>query len=186
LTGGRSTRFGSDKSQARLGKNSLIEELLATLPQDIEIIIVGPQLQNASRAARYTHEDPLGGGPVAAIHAGLDLVDTEFVAVIATDIPFANSILAELTKNFPISVDATIPLDKEGVRQTLCALYRVDSLRQAITNIGNPENQSMRALCDLLKVNELQLEPQLERNLIDIDTPSDLEQAITLGQELKG
>lgn len=185
LTGGTSSRFGSDKSQAMLGERSLIENLLATLPSDIEIVVVGPQMQDASRTVLYTQESPLGGGPVAAIDAGLDLITTEFVAVIATDMPFAGLVLHELAKNFPENEDATIPLDAQRVRQTLCALYRTDSLRRAITTLGSPQGQSMRKLTQLLTVRELDLEPSLEPILLDIDTLQDLEQAIILGQELE-
>lgn len=183
LTGGTSSRFGSDKSQAILGQSSLIENLLATLPSEYEIVIVGPELQKASRNVRYIQESPLGGGPVAAIDAGLDLVDSEFVAIIATDMPFASRILKVLTKNFPDTEDATIPLDAQGVRQTLCALYRTDSLRRALAELGSTQGQSMRNLTQFLSVRELELEPSLERILLDIDTPSDLKRAISLGNE---
>lgn len=183
LTGGTSSRFGSDKSQAILGQRSLIENLLATIPSEYEIVIVGPELQKASRSVRYIQESPLGGGPVAAIDAGLDLVDSEFVTIIATDMPFASRILNVLTKNFPDTEDATIPLDAHGVRQTLCALYRADSLRRALAELGSTQGQSMRNLTQLLSVRELELEPSLERILLDIDTPSDLKRAISLGNE---
>jgi len=183
LTGGASSRFGSDKSQAMLGERSLIENLLSTLPSNIEIIVVGPQVQNASRVVRYAQESPLGGGPVAAIHAGLDLINSEFVAIIATDMPFAHRILDVLIQNFPETEDATIPLDSQGVRQTLCALYRAESLRRAVAELGSTHGQSVRNLTHLLSVKEVQLEPSLQRILLDIDTPSDLEQAITLTEE---
>ena len=180
LTGGSSSRFGSDKSHAMLGGNSLIDTLLATLPSEIKIVIVGPELQPASRSAKYTREDPIGGGPVAAIHAGLDLIETEFVAVIATDMPFASLILDVLTVNFPTYEDATIPLDSHKVRQTLCAIYRAEALREAISKLGSPQGQSMRQLTQLLSVKEFPLDPAQERILVDIDTPSDLQQAINL------
>jgi molybdopterin-guanine dinucleotide biosynthesis protein A len=183
LTGGASSRFGSDKSQALLGSNSLIENLLAGLPSEIEIVIVGPQMQSTSRPVQYARESPSGGGPVAAIHAGLDLIHSEFVAIIATDMPFAHRILNVLIANLPENEDATIPLDSQGVRQTLCSLYRTESVRRAIAELGVTHGQSMRNLTHLLSVRELQLEPSLQRILLDIDTPSDLEQAITLSKE---
>lgn len=184
LTGGSSSRFGSDKSQAMLGENSLVDTLLTTLPSDIEIVIVGPEMQYASRKVKYIQEEPRGGGPVAAIHAGLDLIETEFVSIIATDMPFASLIINVLTANFPSTEDATIPLDSEGVRQTLCAIYRADSLRAAIAKFESPQGQSMRQLMKLLSVKELPLDPAIERILIDIDTPSDLQQAINLGVDI--
>lgn len=185
LTGGSSSRFGSDKSQAKLGAHSLIENLLITLPQEIEIVIVGPQLTTTSRPVRYTQEDPLGAGPVAAIEAGLQLIDSEFVAIIATDMPFASQILAVLIENMPDFEDATIPLDADGIRQPLCALYRTEALARALQKLGSTKSQSVRNLILFLTVRELQLEPALRRILLDVDTPSDLEQAISLSKDSK-
>lgn len=182
LTGGSSSRFGSDKSQAKLGANSLIENLLITLPPEIGIVIVGPELENSPRQVRYTQEHPLGGGPVAAIEAGLKLIDSEFVAIIATDMPFASQILAVLRENFPEAEDATIPLDHEGIRQPLCALYRRDALVRAIKELGNTQGQSVRDLIKILTVKDLRLDPALQRILLDVDTPSDLERAISLSK----
>ncbi len=183
LTGGSSTRFGSDKSQAKLGANSLIENLLITLPPEIDIVIVGPELQNSLRQVGYTQEHPLGGGPVAAIEAGLKLVGSEFVAIIATDMPFASQILAVLRENLPETEDATIPLDPAGIRQPLCALYRRDALARAIAEVGSTQGQSVRNLMRILTIKELQLEPELQRILLDVDTPADLERAISLSNE---
>ncbi len=180
LTGGRSRRFGSDKSHALIGKKTLVEELLTSLSQDMDIVVVGPTIENASRPLKYTQEDPRGGGPVAAISAGLDFVQSDFVAIIATDMPFAGQIIGSLGRATPFDQDALIPLDARGVRQPLCAIYRAASLRKALTTLGNVENQSMRNLAQLLDVKEVLLSPELERILIDIDTPSDLERAITL------
>lgn len=185
LTGGASRRFGSDKSQALIGQLSLIENLLTTLPSEMEIVIVGPQLQETSRAVKYTQENPLGGGPVAAIHAGLELIETEFVAVIATDMPFASQILKVLIDNFPDTEDATIPLDSHEIRQPLCALYRTDSLSRVISQLESAQGQSVRRLVELLVVKELSLEPNLRRILLDVDTPSDLKRAISVSEEPK-
>lgn len=185
LTGGASSRFGSDKSQALIGQRSLIEHLLVTLPSYVEVVVVGPQLQMTSRAVRYTQESPLGGGPVAAIHAGLELIDTEFVAVIATDMPFAGQILEVLIDNLPGLEDATIPLDWQGIQQPLCALYRTEALARAVGQVGTVQGQAVRRVIDRLTVKELSLQPDLRRILLDVDTPSDLELAINLSNEPK-
>ena len=185
LTGGSSTRFGTDKSQAMFGGNSLIDTLLTTLPVDIEVVIVGPEIKGQSRNVKFVQEEPRGGGPVAAIHAGLSLIATEFVAIIATDMPFAGQIIEVLTLHFPEKEDATIPLDSMGVRQTLCAVYRADALREAIGKFATPQHQSLKKITNLLLVRELTLDPALARILIDIDTPSDLQRARNLGEDIK-
>lgn len=185
LTGGASSRFGSDKSHAVIGQLSLVEHILTSLPSQMEIVIVGPQLPKTSRTVRYTLEDPLGGGPVAAIHAGLALIETEYVAIVATDMPFAGQVLDELRNNFPDPEDVTIPLDSQGVRQPLCALYRTEALSRAMTQLGSVQGQSMRRLVEFLTVKELSLVPEVQRILLDIDTPSDLERAISVSEEPK-
>ncbi len=184
LTGGTSSRFGSDKSHAMIGQLTLVENLLTSLPPDVEIVIVGPQMKNTSHAVTYTREDPAGGGPVAAIDAGLACIKTEFVAVLATDMPFASRILDVLIDNFPDSEEATIPLDSQGIRQPLCALYRTDALSRALSQLGGVQGQSVRKLISLLAVKELSLDANLRRILLDVDTPSDLERATSLSKEL--
>lgn len=185
MTGGKSARFGSDKASALLEGRSLMDQLLLSLPQETPIVIVGPEIDHSLRPVRHAREEPIGAGPVSAIQAGLTQVETEYVAVIATDMPFASKLLPVLLENLPVSCDATIPLDSQGIAQTLCAMYRSDSLRNAFTQLGTVNGASVRSLVALLRVRELTLDPRLERNLLDIDTPADLERAITLRQEFK-
>lgn len=183
LTGGASTRFGSDKSQVKIGQLSLIQTLLTTLSPEIEIVIVGPQLGEITRTINFTREDPIGGGPVAAIDAGLSMVRSEYVAVIATDMPFASQIVEVLSESIPFDEDAIIPLDAQGVRQPLCALYRTKALAQALHKLETVQGQSVRRLMENLTVKELALDPDLQRILLDVDTPSDLEHATDLSNE---
>lgn len=186
LTGGASTRFGSDKSHAKIGQLSLIQTLLATLSPEIEIVIVGPQLDEIKRPVNFTREDPIGGGPVAAIDAGLAMVRSEYVAVIATDMPFASQVVDMLCESIPFNADALIPLDSQGVRQPLCALYRTQALAQALHKLENVQGQSVRRLMKNLTVEELALGSDLQRILVDVDTPSDLKHAIDLSNESQG
>lgn len=185
LTGGSSTRFGSDKSQAKIGQLSLIQTLLATLSPDMEIVIVGPHFEETARTVTFTREDPVGGGPVAAIDAGLAKVRSEFVVIIATDMPFASQIVEVLLESIPFNEDAVIPLDSQGVRQPLCALYRTGALNKALAMLGSVPGQSVRRLLENLTVKELSLGPDLQRILLDVDTPSDLEHAKDLSNESK-
>lgn len=183
LTGGKSSRFGSDKSQAMIGRNSLLNQLLVTLPENIEVVVVGPHSNDAPRHVSYVRESPIGGGPVAAIDEGLKSINSEFVAIIATDMPFASKIVMELMKYSVTLEDGAVPLDSQGVRQTLCAIYRVKPLQKAIANLGNPQGQSMRSLISKLDIREIKVGQVLEGKLLDIDTPADLARALILSQE---
>lgn len=185
LTGGTSRRFGSDKSQAVLSGHSLLDEILLALPPEIPVIVVGPEPHNVARPVSMTREDPVFGGPVAGIAAGLKIVETEFVAIIATDMPFVVPMLLQLTNELSEEFEAAIPMDTTGFRQPLSALYKVESLRKALVGLGDPRGQSMRNLVALLKVREVLVGDSLENQLLDIDTRSDLDRAVAFSRQMQ-
>jgi molybdopterin-guanine dinucleotide biosynthesis protein A len=159
LSGGTNRRFGSDKSAALLHGVSLLDHVLSFIPKEIKTVVVGKDV----------FEEPPLGGPVAGIARGLQEIDTEFVAVAAVDMPYGSALFSQLLNS--ISADAAMPIDADGFKQPLCGIYRRVALLSAIEKLGNPHGQSMRALCELLAIDEVQVDA---RALIDIDTPEDL------------
>jgi molybdopterin-guanine dinucleotide biosynthesis protein A len=162
LSGGTNKRFGSDKSQALLNGITLLDHVLSFIPTDIKTIIVGKDV----------FEEPPLGGPVAGIARGLQEIDTEFVAIGAVDMPYGSSLFSQLLD--AIQNDAAMPVDSDGFKQPLCGIYRRDSLLLALGKLGDLHGQSMRALCNLLIIDEIKVEPGA---LIDIDTLADLNAA---------
>jgi molybdopterin-guanine dinucleotide biosynthesis protein A len=159
LTGGTNKRFGSDKSEALLKGVTLLDHVLSSIPAGIKTVIVGKDV----------FEEPPLGGPVAGIARGVQEVDTEYVAIAAVDMPYSSSLFPQLLE--AIKGDAAIPVDKQGFKQPLCGLYLRVSLLSALEKLGDPHGQSMRALCDLLTIDEVRVDAGA---LIDIDTPEDL------------
>ena len=159
LSGGTNKRFGSDKSAALLHGITLLDHVLSFIPKEIKTVVVGKDV----------FEEPPLGGPVAGIARGLQEIDTEFVAVAAVDMPYGSALFSQLLNT--ISADAAMPIDADGFKQPLCGIYRRAALLSAIEKLGNSHGQSMRALCELLAIDEVQVDA---RALIDIDTPEDL------------
>ena len=159
LSGGTNKRFGSDKSAALLHDTTLLDHVLSFIPKEIKTVIVGKDV----------FEEPPLGGPVAGIARGLQEIDTEFVAVAAVDMPYGSALFSQLLAS--IKSDAAMPIDADGFQQPLCGIYRRNALVSALEKLGTPHGQSMRALCELLVVDEVQADA---RALIDIDTPEDL------------
>ena len=160
LTGGDSKRFGSDKSQALISGNTLLSIIKSQLDSS-ELIEIGSEVK---------------GGPVAAISAAIERVDSELVAIFATDMPFAPRFLPELKA--ALINDAALPLDETGRLQPLAAIYRTNSLKQALTALKQKENASMQSLLTHLKIDAVVVNsPEL---LIDIDTEADLVRATEL------
>jgi len=174
LSGGTSSRFGADKSQAMLGHQQLIHHILTGIPKEFEIIIVGADPLFTLASYRCVQENPVGGGPVAGIAAALELCESEIVGVLATDMPFAGAHMIHLLSAMTSHDDAIIFVDSEGFKQPLAALYRREALETALSKIGNPHGASMRTLISHLNIHEIHMSPEIEKAMIDVDTPHDL------------
>lgn len=174
LSGGTSSRFGTDKSQAILGHQQLIHHILASIPKEFQIIIVGADPLFSEIAYRCVQENPVGGGPVAGIDAALELCESEIVGVLATDMPFAGAHMIHLISAMTSIDEAIMYVDSKGYQQPLAALYRRDALENALSKIGNPHGASMRTLIAHLNIHEIHMSPEIEKAMIDVDTPHDL------------
>lgn len=175
LTGGTSKRFGSDKAQALINGKSLLEYLTESLEN---LIIVGPE---TTLNAKYVREEPIGAGPVAAIAAAMKVVDSDLVAIYATDMPFAPRVTEQLVA--ALKNDAAIAIDCDGNLQPLAAVYRSAPLRSALATYESVENQSVKSLISKLVIDEV---PLVETEyLMDIDTQADLLRAIDLASRLQ-
>lgn len=137
LCGGRSRRMGGgDKTALDVGGASLLERVLAAVQDAEEIVVVGRRRPVAGREVRWTREDPPGGGPVAAVASGLDLVTTEVCTVFAGDLPFAQGLAGTLRSTLhTCGAEAVIPIDEEGREQPLAAVYRSLPLREALRGL---------------------------------------------------
>jgi molybdopterin-guanine dinucleotide biosynthesis protein A len=174
LSGGTSSRFGADKSQAMLGHQQLIHHILTGIPKEFEIIIVGADPLFTLASYRCVQENPVGGGPVAGIAAALELCESEIVGALATDMPFAGAHMIHLLSAMTSHDDAIMFVDSKGFKQPLAALYRREALENALSKIGNPHGASMRTLISDLNIHEVHMSPEIEKAMIDVDTPDDL------------
>ncbi len=83
----------------------------------------------------WAREDPPGGGPLAGVAAGVAVVATDLVAVVAGDMPYAGPALLTLVaalRTAPPEVGAVVAVDAHGVPNPLLAAYRTASVRQAL------------------------------------------------------
>ena len=185
LSGGTSARFGSDKSQALIAGQSLIALILGSIPSEFKIVIVGEDPKIESSQYQCVHEDPIGGGPLAGFKAGLTACESELVALIATDMPFACARVLNLLNFVREHDDAVMYVDAEGFKQPLAALYRSQSVKRALADMGEVHGKSMREFVSHLMVHEIEMSHEIAKALMDIDTAADLEQAIAFAAQVK-
>ena len=134
LAGGTSRRFGSDKLAAPLNGSTVLETVVRSLPQDWPVVVVGPP-RDCGRPVTWTREDPPGGGPLAGVAAGVAQVETDVVAVVAGDMPYAGPALVTLVaalRTASPDLGAVVAVDAQGVPNPLLTAYRTASLREAL------------------------------------------------------
>lgn len=141
LAGGAARRMGGvDKPALPVGGRPMLARVLAAVVGAEPRIVVGPVPVGLPAGVRVTRERPAGAGPVAAIAAGLALVDpdVEMVAVLAADLPLitaeALAALRETLRGRP-AADGALFRDENGRRQLLCGVWRTAALRSAAQRV---------------------------------------------------
>ena len=181
LAGGRARRLGgADKPALQVGGRTLLDRVVEACAACSRTIVVGPA-RRTERDVITLREDPPGGGPVAALAAGLPEVLDDVVALLAADLPFLTSaVLAELASRLVAGVDGALLVDPDGRDQLLSGVWRTDSLRTAVAAVGPPEGQALRRLLQRLTVVRVpvgSLPPGTAHAWRDCDTPEDLREA---------
>lgn len=162
LTGGRSSRMGTDKSNLRFGGVTIVEMIANALaPVTREVVTVGGiGVGRFTHLADLTDEDP-GGEPrpkssMAGLLSALHHARTKWIFVVACDMPFVTTGLLEaIVSKRADDFGAVVPLSAEGVPQPMCALYDVAACIgecEAAVRAGKLSNQRL-----LKRVNAFEL-----------------------------
>ncbi|SCL38976.1 Molybdopterin-guanine dinucleotide biosynthesis protein A [Micromonospora pallida] len=188
LTGGAARRLGGvDKPGLPVGGRPMRDRVLAAVADASPRIVVGPDTTPVPADVRLTREEPAGGGPVAAVAAGLALLPagTATVALFAGDLPLLTpTAVGELRRT--LATDATADgicyVDADGRRQFLCGLWRAALLRAAVDRLaaergGTLTGASVRALLAGLVVGELRWSGDGPPPWFDCDTDDDVRRA---------
>ena len=172
LTGGASTRMGTDKARLVLNGETLAARAARVLTAACDPVIeVGPGVSGLPAI----QEDPPGAGPLVALLAGVGaLGNPRVVVLLACDLPFVEAPLLQLLVEWP--GNGTVIPAVDGRAQYACARYgraaldgAVEALRDGVT--------SLRAIsegADLVDDSQWSA-VATERSFADVDTPEDLQ-----------
>ena len=159
---------GVDKATIVVAGRSLLERSLSAVESASVTIVVGP-VRETSRSVLWARESPPGGGPVAAIAAGLTHVVSDSVAIVAVDLPLLSSQIIEELDAAGAGLEGAICVDEQGRDQPLAGVYRSLALRRALANI-EPHGASVASLVRRLNLARVDI-PEAAR---DCDTGADI------------
>ncbi|MEU6983898.1 DUF6457 domain-containing protein [Streptomyces sp. NPDC046324] len=135
LAGGGAKRLGGvDKPGLRVGGRALLDRVLAGCRQAGRTVVVGGRRATV-RPVVWAREDPPGGGPMAALDAGLREVRADVVLVLSADLPFLGEDTGRLLLDALTAepdADAALLVDAAGRDQPLVAAYRAAALRREV------------------------------------------------------
>lgn len=138
LAGGAARRLGgADKPGLRVGGRALLDRVLAACADARRTVVVA-EPRPTPRPVLWAREDPPGGGPLAALGAGLRHTTADPVVVLSADLPFleAQTVRRLLTALRASSADGALLTDADGRDQPLVAAYRAPALGRALAALS--------------------------------------------------
>ncbi len=157
LSGGKSSRMGSNKSLLKLGDKTLIERAVDLMRGCFEkniLITNEPQLYEFLDVEMY--EDIIPNlGPLSGIHSGLVNSKTEKNFVISCDMPMMKREIVNYIASFNSGKEIIIPFDGKKIQQ-LCGVYSKNFTESAakILNgelLNNSFKSKKKSVYDLLE-----------------------------------
>ncbi|MFD3518189.1 DUF6457 domain-containing protein [Streptomyces sp. NPDC058657] len=138
LAGGAGRRLGGvDKAAVRVGGRPLIDRVLTACGAAGTTVVVGGH-RPTSRSVTWAREEPPGGGPLAALGAGVRETGAPLILVLSVDLPFVDrATVAALVRALEEPVDAreaegALLVDATGRDQPLVAVYRAAALHREL------------------------------------------------------
>lgn len=192
LAGGRSRRFGADKSAARVGGLPMVarvREAAARVADEVVLVSSRP-VAGAEEAPRIPDRVP-GLGPLGGLHSALhEARDRGLGAVLllACDLPLVSAELLDALVRARGGAAALAPLDREGVPQVLCSVWDVATLSVAEDRLAG-DDRSLQALFREVGGEGVGLEAlgrDAGRDLLNVNTPEEWNRARRLAEHPTG
>ena len=123
LAGGASQRC-SDKLAEEVDGRPLLDRTLTSLPEQITVVVVVGAVRKVARPVIFTSEDPPGGGPAAALVAGVRRAlaePSDAIVTLPADAPLGGQAAGTLLSRLESepSTDAVVGVDAQGWEQPL-------------------------------------------------------------------
>jgi molybdopterin-guanine dinucleotide biosynthesis protein A len=186
LAGGKSSRLGYDKILERIGKKSLLEEIVSCISSiGKEIIIVTaqgrafPQFSNIPKV-RVVYDIYPGKGSLGGIYTGLVKSNSFYNLVLAADMPFLNQPLLKYMVKVSEGYDFILP-KVNNLYEPLHAIYS-KNCTEHIDYLISQDRRVIVELFDFVKVKYVEdeevnrFDPQ-HLSFFNINTAEDMERA---------
>ena len=185
LAGGKSQRFGEDKSQVKLGDKLLIDYILSEVIEEFkEILVVSNSLIDFRKSEKITViEDikknlgPLGGVLTAMKWIKDNNKDYKWISTFPADTPFfKHSILQKFLQDIQLSESKLFFIKSNNTRHNIFGLWSIDLMDKLEEDLNKGERK-VEVWANSIGVKTINIEFQNEDPFFNINTKEDLEKA---------
>ncbi|MFJ7725953.1 molybdenum cofactor guanylyltransferase [Neobacillus sp. NPDC097160] len=184
LAGGKSSRMGTNKALLKINEKTNIERIANTLKLlfDDIILVTNDSEQYEFLGLTMVADRYPGMGPLAGVHAGLLASDYDLNFIVACDMPFVSSELAEALVNSCGHYDAVIPVIN-GKQHPLFAVFHKKAAEEVASSIeaGRLRMKHLLDQLNVLYVTETELQTysnlDIERVFFNMNHPDEYEEA---------
>ena len=185
LAGGKSQRFGEDKSQVKLGDKLLIDYILSEVIEEFkEILVVSNSLIDFRKSEKITViEDikknlgPLGGVLTAMKWIKDNNKDYKWISTFPADTPFfKRSILQKFLQDIQPEESKLFFIKSNNTRHNIFGIWSIDLMDKLEEDLNKGERK-VELWANSIGVKTINIEFQNEDPFFNINTKEDLEKA---------
>ena len=185
LAGGKSQRFGEDKSQVKLGDKLLIDYILSEVIEEFkEILVVSNSLIDFRKSEKITViEDikknlgPLGGVLTAMKWIKDNNKDYKWISTFPADTPFfKRSILQKFLQDIQPEESKLFFIKSNNTRHNIFGIWSIDLMDKLEEDLNKGERK-VELWANSIGVKTINIEFQNEDPFFNINTKEDLKKA---------
>ena len=186
LAGGKSQRFGEDKSQVKLGDKLLIDYILSEIIDEFnEVLVVSNNLINFNESDKISlikdfKKDlgPLGGVLTAMKWAKDNNKDYQWISTFPADTPFfKNQILKDFLKCINPSESKLFFIKSNNTRHNIFGLWSIDLMDKLEEDLNKGERK-VEVWAYSIGVKSINMKFENEDPFFNINTKDDLKKAM--------
>ena len=186
LAGGRSKRFGDDKTTAKLGNKSLLDHTIEKIEKKFdEILIVSNNEKHDSiKKNVFSTKDLIEGhlGPLVGVLSAMEWIkkhkkNYNWMATFPCDTPFFDENLVDKIMNCPKNSSKKLFFLKSGNRRhNIFGLWSLE-LKETLLDDINNGHRKVEDWANKIGSEIIEIDDKNEYNFLNINTKEDLEKA---------
>ena len=186
LSGGKSQRFGEDKSQVKLGDKLLIDYILTEIIDEFnEVLVVSNNLINFKESEKISlikdfKKDlgPLGGVLTAMKWVKDNKKDYQWISTFPADTPFfKNQILKDFLNKINIEEGKLFFIKSNNTRHNIFGLWSIDLMDKLEADLNKGERK-VEVWANSIGVKNIDMKFENKDPFFNINTKEDLKKAI--------